>query len=210
VKLTALAVDADKRDKLSYEWHLGDGTMLRTGARTVKRYGSPGAYEVFAIVSDGRGGVVNTPTQQVFVVASGVPYFDVTRVRVVVNFAKTNRETISISGQLPVPDGTSLDGLPFDLAFGPITRSLTLDARGRASDIDVRVTVLPPKRSVAKFSAKLTGDFRGLLETLGMQNEALRNVDVTTPITITFNGVTFSENFVLVYAAKAGRIGTAK
>jgi hypothetical protein len=210
VRLSTLAADADRRDRLAYEWHFGDGTMTRTGSRTTKKYTAPGTYDVYAVVFDGRGGSATSPTQQVFVVQTGVPYFDITRITVTVNFAKVGKETIRVSGQLPAPDGTLLEGKFFALDFGPVNRSFTLDARGRATLVDGRITVLAPRKGLAKFSVILTGDFRDLLATLGMADAAVRNVDATTPVTITFDGATFDEDFVLVYSAKAGRSGTAK
>lgn len=210
VRLSTLAVDLDRRDRLSYLWHFGDGTTNRTGSRTTKKYATPGTYDVYAVVSDGRGGSATSPTQQVFVVQTGVPYPDLAKITVTVNFAKPGLDTIRVSGQWPVPDGTPLEGKSFVLDFGPIQRAFTLDARGQAVLVNGRVTVLKPRKGLAKFSAKLTGDFRDLLATLGMTDAAVRNVDATTPVTITFDGVPYDEDFVLVYSARAGRSGTAK
>ncbi len=210
VVFSTLAADPDKGNKVAYEWHFGDGTTAPGRNRIVKKFAAPGGYDVFARATDGKGGTADSATTHVEVVGPGVIYFDVAKAGARLNFVGTGADVITVSGQIPLPDGTALLGKVLVLQFGSISQSFTLDIRGRSGKGTNTASVLPPRNGVAKFSVKITGDFRAALAALGMTNATVKNVDATTKVTVTLDGVSYSEEYILIYSATAGRTGTAK
>ncbi len=212
VKFATLATDANKGDKIAYEWHFGDGTTADTKTKpaAAKTFATPGTYEVFVRATDGKGGSADSERTSVVVVAPGTPYFDVAKVSVGLRFTKTGKDTIKVSGQFPLADGTPVAGKALEFEFGDVTHAFVLDANGQSGKGAVSAKVRPPKGGVAKFTVTLTGSFADVLAALGLTNETIKKVDATTRVAITFDGTPFVEQYVLVYTGKSGKSGAAK
>ena len=90
--------------------------------------------------------------------------------------------------------------------FGRVLRVVRTiaDLGGAAAQVSA------PKNGVATFSVKMTGAFAALLADEGMANASVSNVNATTHIAITFDGTAYTENHVMIYAAKANTKGAAK
>jgi hypothetical protein len=210
VIFSTLATDPDKGNKVAYEWHFGDEPGVAGRNRFVKKFAAAGSYDVFVRATDGKGGTADSEKTRVEVVAAGTVYFDIAKAGAKLNFAKTGADVVTVSGQIPLADGTTLEGKVLVFEFGSLTQTFTLDARGKSGKGAIAASVTAPRNGVAKFSVKITGDFRAALAALGMTNATVKNVDATTKVTVTFDGAPYSEEYILIYGGTAGRTGTAK
>lgn len=212
IRFGTAAGDADRGDRISYEWHFGDGTTANTKSKALakKEYAAPGNYDVFVRATDRNGGTADSETTTVTVVAPGTPYFDVAKVAVALKFKKVGKDTIKVAGQFPLADGTALEGKVFTIDVLGVSHPFTLDAKGKSGKGAIAARVVAPKGGVAKFTVTLTGAFADLLALIGLENATVKNVDQETHVVVTFDGVSHAEDYVLVYSGKAGKSGAAK
>lgn len=210
VGFATLATDADVGNKVAYEWHFGDGTTLNAAATTSKPFATPGDYAVFARATDGRGGTTDSEKTTVHVVAAGVPYFDVTKLALLLRFDGVAKDRIKVSGKLALADGSPLAGKVLSVDVGGSALAFTLNAKGKSPKGSASATLSRPKRGVAKFKVKMTGSFAASLADEGMSDATVKRLPATIHTAVTFDGTTNAEDVVVLYTAKAGKSGSAR
>ncbi|HLX61616.1 MAG TPA: MBG domain-containing protein, partial [Planctomycetota bacterium] len=131
VTLTANATDADG-DALDYTWDFGDGTTALS-ASVSKSYAAAGVYIVNVVVSDGQASASQSIN---LIVEDQLPIgtFVVQRVGISFNFVKSGSDSLSISGQIPVPPDFNPSGKSARLLIGGLDKSYTLTAKGGSID----------------------------------------------------------------------------
>jgi hypothetical protein len=209
VKFRGIASDPDG-DKLRFAWEFGDDGTSAAKSPSI-RFTTPGTHGARFTAIDARGGATPSPALSFEVVAPGTPYFDVAKLAVALKFSRSGADSITLSGQFPLADGTALAGKSVTIDVGGVSRTFTLDAKGRSPKGVDAAAVKPPKGGVAKFTASFRkGDFAAALQDEGLSNATVANVYAPTLVTVTFDGAGNAETFQLVYAAKQGRSGTAR
>jgi hypothetical protein len=209
VKFTAAASDAD-RNPLRFSWDFGDGTTSK--ARTPsKKFAEAGAFEVGTTADDGKGGQTAATGLDIVVMPANTPYFDVTKASVAMKFAISNTDMVSASGQIPLADGTSLEGKSLTIDVGGVGKTFTLDAFGRTPKGDATASVSRPKNGVARFTVKFVrGDFSAELLDEGMADSSVTGLYAPTLVTVVLDGVEYSELYPLLWTARLGKGGAAK
>lgn len=209
VKFRAIASDPDG-DKLTFAWQFGDDGS--SNAKSPKfTFTTPGMHGAQFLAQDGKGGATPSPALSFQVIAPGTPYFDVSKLTVSLKFTGGGADTIAVSGQFPLADGTSLSGKVLRIDVGGVVKTFTLDAKGKSPKGNDTASVTAPKAGVAKFAASFKkGDFSGEFVNEGMTNATVANVYAPTTVAVTFDGIAHSETVQLVYAAKQGKSGAAK
>ncbi|HEY3319548.1 MAG TPA: PKD domain-containing protein [Planctomycetota bacterium] len=146
VTFTAAATDGDG-DSLSYTWDFGDGTT-GTGASTSHVYATPGIYTATVTVFDG----TTTTQQQAYYVVSaaeapvgqdngGDPtwtaaasnVFSITKVALKFNFVTGAKDTLQLSGAIPLGKFFKPDGKKVSVVIGGFTKDFALNAKGQAT-----------------------------------------------------------------------------
>ena len=142
----------------------------------------------------------------------------VRKLEVKLNFAKPLlNDSISFEGSLSIPDNFVVNAAVIDVNIGGITKSFTLDSRGKArnGNDQVQLTVKTTHGVVPAQQAKLSVKFdKGTLAAQfvddGLVNQTVTNVPVSIPIEIQLNDAIFAKTHGLTYSAKAGKTGKTK
>lgn len=195
-------------NNLTYAWTFGDGTGA-SGATPTHVYTTAGIFTAIVTVSDGSGGTASGSVD-VMVDAPSLP-LTLTKFSAKLNFARSNRDTISLSGILPLTAGMTMSGQTVTVNMSGIVKQFTFDSRGRmprGNDI-FKLSFKKHRGRVlaqnAPFSATFSrGNFAAALNAAGLTNATASNVEVTIPVTIMFNGNTYSKLQSKLYSAKAG------
>lgn len=212
VGFVAIAINSPAKaaGKIAYEWHFGDGVTQDAKGAVTHKYAAPGNYDAFVRATDELGRSSDSDPRRIVIVGAGTPYFDVAKATVGLKFKASGKDRITVAGQLPLADGTPLAGRTLSIDFGGVAVPFTLDAKGRSPKGPATASVSAPKGGVAKFTVKLTGAYAAMLADEGMTNATVANVEATTHVAVTFDGTPFAEDYVLFYAGKAGKSGSAK
>lgn len=128
------------------------------------------------------------------------------------NFVASGKDAISIRGALPLNQALSPAGQQITLVVGGIVQRFTLDTRGSSGRGSSTFSLRVPKTLLqGKFSAKLTGDFKSTLSTIGLTNSKVRFVSRTVRVFIMLDKTAlYDSEKLLSYTVTAGRFGTAK
>jgi hypothetical protein len=130
------------------------------------------------------------------------------------NFKKpVGNDSVALSGVVPAPPGTTFDKQLFLIDAGGVIQAFTLDAKGKATATNAKVTLSnPAKTNVTVFKVTLTkGTFAATLEPIGFVNQTITTpVVLKVPITVLFNKRVFSNpQSKFLYKAKQGASGSA-
>lgn len=131
VIFTAIASDPDN-DSLDFTWDFGDATGGQ-GASTSKVYTTPGVYIVKLSVTDG----VATVTQTLNVAIQEQPDvtpFKIEKVKLALNFVKKGKDSISVSGQVPLAANFVPAGKSVRVLIGLLDRESKLTSKGKSED----------------------------------------------------------------------------
>jgi hypothetical protein len=141
----------------------------------------------------------------------------VSKLKIKLNFAKPLKDSISVSGLIPVPAGFSVAGKELVISVGGTTKTVTLDAKGKSKvGFDtVKLTVKSKKGVVAAQDAKFKftfkkGNFAVDLADEGLVNSTVFDVPVDVLVSLQFNGELRQNLVPLTYKAKTGKTGSAK
>jgi PKD repeat protein len=143
---------------------------------------------------------------------------NVSKLNIKLNFAKKGSDTISLSGNVPVPAGYSTAGKKLTVSIGDLVTVFTLDARGKATQSSGSAVIsIKAKKGVAaaqtvKFAIKLNkGNFGDQLAAVGLVNTNVKNLQTTVPVDVILsNDGVFAKEQAVVYSAASGKGGTAK
>jgi len=130
----------------------------------------------------------------------------------------SGKDSISLSGTLPVPDGFSARNQTAVLDVGGVVKSFLLDSKGSSLPSltdSFRLRIQARKGVVraqdARFVAKLSkGTFAPFLQDEGLVNATAKAVQVFVPVIILFNGTVFRTDQARIYTAKSGSSGRTR
>lgn len=156
----------------------------------------------------------STPTGQAGTSATIQP-LTLTRTLVALNFAKDFRDSITLTGTLPVPAGFTVSGAKVDLDFGGVTKVFVLDSKGSAvvgSD-SLKIPIKLKKGVVSAQTAKYTvtlknGSFKAALAAVGLTNTTVSKAQKPVSVAMIFNSTAFQVSKTLAYTARTGKTGT--
>ena len=133
------------------------------------------------------------------------------------NFAKPGKDTITLSGTLPVPAGFSAPGETLVLDVGGILIKAVLDNRGGSLSADRSATVKLTARNSragqnAKYSIRLKGSYQTPLANVGLVNTTVKAAQVNMNVLVLLieSQLMYQKTQTLLYTAKLNRTGTAK
>jgi len=203
LSFSAQANDADG-DALDYAWDFGDGTVA-DGPSVSKIFATPGVYIVTVIVSDGQA----SATQSVDLVVkaqAAQDTFAVTKVKLGFNFTRTNSDTLTLSGQIPLPDGFTPTGKIARVLIGGLDVSETLSNKGASGDKSFSLRTKKGS-SVATFSLLLKNkNLFASLKNLGF-SKTQGNTSLDFPVIVVLDGTSHLADTKLAYTVKVNRLG---
>jgi PKD repeat protein len=199
---------------LTYSWNFGDGSPAGVGSSVSHAYSAPGSYPAVVTVTHTASG--KTATSQISVnVARPMGALSLT---VALNFAKAGKDTLTLTGEVPI--GTSFDpsGKQVSIDVGGIRKTFTLGANGASpasTTESFKLAVRKFKGAVAAQRAKFTmtlrnSDLAGQLADEKLTSRTVANDPVAVNVSVTFDGRPNSETLDLIYNAVLGKKGTAK
>lgn len=143
----------------------------------------------------------------------------VPKLRISLNFAASDRDTVTLSARIPVPAGWSPEGRRVVLDVGGVIRDVTLDAKGRAgagtSDA-VTLKLRRVKGVVPAQDARLTVTIAKAALAASLADEGLTNAStsgaspVALPVLLLLDDACYAATKPLAWRAKTGRRGAAK
>lgn len=132
------------------------------------------------------------------------------------NFAKTNADSITVNGTVPVPLSLNTAGQTVIVDVGGVVHAFTLDASGRstpksrAAAFALQLTK-KAEAQLAPFAVKLTrGNFAAQFAKFGLRDATMSATGVSIPVTLVFINEARSSNRSLTYRAQHGKAGAAK
>jgi len=139
---------------------------------------------------------------------------------VALDFDDAGRDSVSVTGLLPVDAGFQPLGSKVVVDMGGVVREFTLDEKGRSAPpgtASFRIALkfqsgLVIGNPAALFKAKVArSDLAALLQDEGLRGDAtVAKVPRDIPVTVYFDGAGYSGVKPLLYTAKAGKAGKAK
>ena len=197
---------------LTYAWNFGDGSN-GAGAAVTHAYTVSGTQHVTCTVTHTTTGRTAQGSVDVHVSKPAIA----TAVAIALNFAKTDKDVLTLTGEFPISAGFSAAGKTISIDVGGVARTFTLDAKGAgsASNGTCRLAVKSVRGAVPAQRAKFTMSLKNAalqaaLAPLGLANADDAGKFVSIPVTVVFDGTTYESVAELVYAAKAGKSGSAK
>jgi hypothetical protein len=156
-------------------------------------------------VSDGQA----TATQSVNVVVQDAPQpgtFAVEKVKLAFDFVKSGKDSLSVSGQIPVPASFNPAGKSVRVLIGSLDYSATLTAKGTTGD---KAFALKSKSGSASaqfgFALKNQDLFAKLMD-LGFSKTA-SNPSLNFPVIVVLDGVSYFDHPTINYAVKSNKAG---
>jgi PKD repeat protein len=220
-------------DILGYTWDFGDGTTA-SGATVSHTYAAPGIYTVTVTVSDG---TTTTQQQEEYVVsaaeapvgddnggddrwdADAVNVFAVTKAALRFTFAHGTRDTLQLSGTVPIAKFFKPLDKRVTVLIGDFVKNLALNARGQGTADGCKLQIRGKmkkgvfKATPAKFSLRTKGEpLLAALQEFGFADvtTASAGEQHTVSVIIMVDTLGYETDKVMLYKAKAGKSGAAK
>jgi len=144
-------------------------------------------------------------------------FLRVSTLKIGLNFAKADRDTLSLNGALPIPEGLEIEDQKIGIDIGGLVYSWTLDSRAKAESEQgtFMLKLKKPQGKVvnqnALFKLSLTDSLAAGLANEGLVGTAtVRNKLITIPLSIVFNGKLYESNRNVSYTAIKGKTGKAR
>jgi hypothetical protein len=220
VTFQAVGSDPDG-DNVSYSWDFDDGSDGK-GTFVSHIFSTAGIYFVKVTISDGSGNTTSSGiTIAVNATAPANPEdFLVTKSSFKFNFAKTESDSVSISGTIPLTGTTLTPAGTVKVLLGELERNFVVDENGKKltntdTGLDVKLNKLSLKASKPPAKFKLSVKKQNLLATLassGFTNEEIAKpgVELEIPFGMTAEGLSFETTFFVTYLAKLDKSGKAR
>lgn len=143
---------------------------------------------------------------------------DLKQVAIKLNFASGGKDSIAVSGTLPIAAGFQAAGQKMIVDVGGVVQAFTLDAKGGAKvgKSSLKLSIKAKKGVVAeqtsKFAVKMmSGTFATMLADEGLTGAAdAKSQSASVKVSIIFDGMVFQAAKSMLYTAKAGKTGSAK
>lgn len=120
------------------------------------------------------------------------------------SFSKPNSDALTLSGTLPLTDGTNPKGLPVVAEVGGLVFQQFVSG-GKEFKLS------KPKNNLTKYSFKLSKQaLAASFVDEGFTNTTIQAGTVTLPVTLSVNGVGYRGQLQMKYTAKQGKTGSAK
>jgi len=134
------------------------------------------------------------------------------KLAVKLNFAKTDSDSIALSGTLPVPDGFIPTGQQVIVDVGGAAKAFTLDEHGKSTPAgNDSFKIGKPKSGAARYTAKFNkGRFATALADEGLSNADVKGEARTVTVTVCFNLALYQAAQAQQYSAKSGKSGRTK
>ena len=157
----------------------------------------------------------NDPTSTPF---SGQPAgtpvsLNIKALSVKLNYASSGKDTISMTGILPVPSGFVPTGKQVIVNIGGVIKVFSLDAKGMTTPKSTVSTfkLTKAKNGSAPYTLKLSkGSFATALALIFPGTADAKNAPVNLTATVYFNNVTYQTIRSMQFTAKKGKTGSAK
>ncbi len=157
--------------------------------------------------------VADTP----FGVSAAAAPLEVGQLRIRLDFARTGRDSIRIAGRIPLAESFDLTGRAVVLDVGGVATRFPLEVRGAVATsapagTPARLRIGPPRRSLAKFAARLrAGAFAdALAANVGLANVDARRERRTVRVSLLLAPVVLTAEQPMLYTATRGRRGLAR
>jgi hypothetical protein len=205
VTFTGAANDAEQQ-ATTWTWNFGDG-QTGSGATTTHPYAAAGVYHPSGFATDTFGAAsASMATNDVTVLDP----LDVSKARILLNFAKSGADRITLAGSVPLPAGFAPTGKTVQLDVGGVSTTFTLNKKGTGSASGGKLKLNMKKGT---FRIALKGAFAAALASANLTGATdvpkpgqPRSVDVM----LTMDGAARMHHEALIYVVKAGKKGTAK
>ncbi|HEV7734151.1 MAG TPA: hypothetical protein VGR62_18410 [Candidatus Binatia bacterium] len=133
------------------------------------------------------------------------------------NFSTPAKDSVTLTGTLPIPDGFDPTAKVLGLDIGGVVRSFTLDAKGKAQTATDKVTLtVRASRGIvlaqdAKFTVKISkGSLAGEFTDEGLTDADVDKEPRSVDVQVTVEDASRSaKTAVLTYKAKQGKTGSA-
>jgi PKD repeat protein len=216
-----VAVEDPDGDALNVAWDFGDGNTS-TALTPTHAYAASGIYNAAVSVSDGAASVSASILVAVSADAESVGSNDELKVQkfmLKLSFSKTGKDSMALSGTVPVEIDSPTDGRFFILAVGDLFYDLDLDAKGKAKIGNVSIKVAGKVKADRYLASPLKFSFsvknaalRDDLADLGFidKNTSSAGETVNFSIAVIFDEVVYLNELSAVYKAKARKTGSAK
>jgi hypothetical protein len=134
------------------------------------------------------------------------------KLAIALNFVASDKDSIKLSGTLPVPDGFVYDQKPVIVDVGGVAKSFVLDAKGSAKPDKInQFKIGKPKLGIAKYSVKLNkGNFFTSFIDESLLNSEVKGVTRHVTVAIVFNNAVYQGNQAQLYTAKVNKTGKTK
>jgi PKD repeat protein len=217
--LSVAATDAGV-NSLTYTWNFDDETT-GAGSTVTHTYTSPGVYNVTVTVSNGATStsatvtVIINPTSD----TTDPTQFKVLKSSVKFTFDnKTNADSMSFSGTLPVATGFEPNQKILNVYIGGYTSTFTLSSKGKDSINTDSITLSGKLSKTGGYSAspvKFTYSVKKQnlfddLQEFGFSNATVTGQSITVPVLMDLAGDGYLADVTLTYTAKKGKTGSAK
>jgi hypothetical protein len=141
----------------------------------------------------------------------------VTKLSTRLNFARPDRDAISVSGTLPISAGYAVGGQRFGIKIGAVPVVFILTSRGSAktSDGTMKLSLKSKQRVVitqdAKFKVSIKGNFAAGLRMYGMKGDLdVKDVQLSLPVTVVTQTALYQAVVPQVFSAKTNKTGKSK
>ena len=207
---TAVRFSVTTSEAADYSWDFGDGTLLATTSASVEHtYAAAGTYPVSVSASSPGGTPVTAsgPLQ----VLEGRP-LAVTRLRVTLHFQDPASDSVLLTGTLPLPAGTTLDGETASIDVGGIQRAFVLDRTGAGETEDGSLRILPEAGWRAArnlgFTMRLRGGtYQELLRDEGLDDARNDRKPVLVEVVVRIGDVEYRTTVQVFYSSRKGDHG---
>lgn len=147
----------------------------------------------------------------------GAP-LDVTKLQIKLNFAKPDKDSVSLSAVVPIPADFVVDGKSVVVDVGGVVRSFTLDAKGKGETPDGAKASLKVKAKNgvvaaqgSKLAIKMTkGSFASSFTDEGLTDTTVEDTPVTVAVQVTVDSANYKKAQPQLYKATQGKTGKAK
>lgn len=135
----------------------------------------------------------------------------VSKLQITLNFARAQKDSITVAGSVPAPNGFAFTDELVVVNVGGIAKSFSLSSSGRMKAGADSISLAKPKNGLSKFSVTFAkGSFADELTDENLIDATTGGTATEVKVNVIFNGKIYQEFRPLTYKAKKGKTGSAK